>query len=529
MSEVDLDLDEISALFAEAAAALRAAQDSLDDVRLPVPGAEPHDALTYAVTRADFEINAQLQKVKTKVVLLFKKKRRTEVDRHSMRFALLAVPDAPPPPDLSTKLPPVPPALAPAVPPAVPLPSFEVALPPFLLTISEERRICKELSELLRRVKAGDYEDKMPPGVPLKPEDVHTEGNLLAADCENLRPPPKDDYQRGAVFFRLDDAVPATLVIRADDEAENVSVYIYRPEARPPVAIYSTRSDSTKALSYEPIQLLLDALRAGLHGSNARREAHPAVDPQIGLKFLPKVLHAVWNGYLDALHRLQPPQTSPPGGPRHTFFDLPGVEAHLSYASPQLPPPDDDSAGGKGGDEGEIGNHVIETRARLRVERRTGHATCTMALDGAEFVLTGASRDFITELIRKQAEKIAEKFDDGEPGPYLQALHSDEMRRDAVILLLFSSDKIPKPHFLVTWPGRMASVVQDFMFKCELKVEKDGSKLENINKVRPMQQAARLVRGRAVQPDLTGEQYEYWHRFFKAVRRWRVRVEPPTG
>jgi hypothetical protein len=532
MPEFDLDLDEISTLFAEAAVALRATQQSLDAVRLPVPYAGALDVLTYAVPRADFEIKAQLQKINTKVFFIFKKNRRAEVDRHITRFTLLAVPDAPLPPSLSTLLPPAPPTPASGIPPPVPLPPFEFAMPPFLLTVSEERGICRNLAALLRNAKAGDYEDKLPPGEPLKPEDVNTEGVLLGSDCEKLQPDPNDDYQPGSIFFRLDGASPSTLVVRATKDAEDVGVYVYRPDARPPVAVYSVFNDDTKALSYEPIQLLLDALRGWREGGAARREAHMAVDPQVGLKFLPRVLHAVWNGYLDALNQLHspssPPAASPPGDAHRSFFDLPGVEAHLSYAAPQLLPSDDGGATSKGDDDEAPEHHVIETRARLRVERRSGRAACMLSLDAAEFVLTGASRDFVIEMIRKQAEKIADKFASDEPEPYLRALRGEELRRDGVILLT-SSEKIPKPHFLVVCPGTMASVVQDFMFKCELKVDKDGSRLENIDDVRPMRHVVQLVGEQPIQPDLSFEQYKHWHGFFKAVRRWRTRREPPVG
>lgn len=522
MAESDLELDEISTLFAEAAIALRATQRSLETVRVPVPHADALDVLTYSVPRADFEIKAQLQKVNTKVVLVFfRKNGRAEVDRHSMRFALVAVPDAPQPPDHSTLLPPVPPAPAP-----VPLPPLELTAPPFMLTVPEEGVVCRDLAKLLKGANEGDFADKLPPGHVLDVIEVRNEGKFLDSDCGKVAE-SIDEFQPGSIFFRLEGASPTTLVVRATNDAEHVGIYVYTPDARPPVAIYSIFNDDTASLSYEPIQLLLEALRGWRDGAVTRSEAHAGVDPQLGLRFLSRVAHAVWNGYIDALDRLLSP-SSPPGEVRRSFYDLPGVEAQLSYSVSLLPVSDDTSTDEMDDNEQARENHVIETRARLRVERRAGRQACILSLDATEFVLSGASRGFMIELIqeRKQAEKIADMFDSDVPEPYLLALLGDGLRRDGVILLTWTEDKIPKPRFLVACSGIMAAVAQDFVFRCDLKVEKKGSKLENIKVVRRMEQSVQLVAGQPLWPVLKLDEYKYWHDFFKAVRRWRTRREP---
>lgn len=538
MAESDLELDEIATLFAEAAIAVRATQQSLETVRIPVPRSGARNMLTYAVPRADFEIKAQLEKQKTKVVFIFfKKKGRAEVDRHNTRFALVAAPDAPQPPDPSIRLPKVPPAPGPNIPPSVPLPSMEFTTPPFLLTVSEEAVVCRTLAQLLKNAQEGSFADKLPPGEPLKVKDVRKEGEALDSDCGEVIE-SDDDYQPGSIFFRLDGASPATLVVRATKNAEHAGIYVYRPGARPPVAIYSIFNDDTSPVSYEPIQLLLEALRGWRDGAATRSEAHAGVDPQLGLRFLPRVTHAVWNGYIDALNELlplspsSPPAASPPVEARRSVYDLPGVEAQLSYGVSLLPVSDDINNDDRDDNEQVRENHVIETRARVRVERRAGRPACVLSLDAPEFVLSGAARDFMIELIQdedtEQAEKIADMFDSNAPDPYLRALCGEGLRRDGVILLLWTDDKIPKPYFLVVCSGIMAGVVQDFVFKCELKVGTKGSKLQNIKVVRPMQKSVQLVNGQPVWPVLKLDEYQYWHDFFKAVRRWRTRREPPA-
>lgn len=536
MAESDLELDEISTLFSEAAVALRATQQSLEAVRMPVPRADSRDVLTYSVPRADFEFKAQLQKQTNKVVLVFfKKKGRAEVDSHGTRFALVAVPDAPQPPGPANRLPR--PQLAPgsSAPPSVPLPPFEFTQPPFLLTTPEEEVVCRELAALLKKAKFGDFVDKLPPNHPVSEEDVNAEGLLLGGVCG--KPPDATvEYQPGPVFFRLDETSPATLVVNATANAENVGIYVYRPGASPPATVYSVFNDDTSEVSYEPIQLLLEALRGGRGGAAARGESHAGVDPQLGLRFLPRVAHAVWNGYIDALNHLlpptpSPPAASPPGEARRSFYDLPGVEARLSYRVALLPASDEPGEVEKDDDEHARENHVIETRARVRVERRAGRLACVMSLDAAEFVLSGAARDFMVELIREeeQSSKIAEEFDSDLPDPYLLALRGDGLRRDGLILLTWSGDKIPKPFFLVVCRGTMGRVAQDFVFECELEVKRKGNNLKNIDVVRRLQQGVQLVGGQPVWPPIKLGEYKHWHDFFKAVRRWRTRRELPAG
>ena len=512
MNPVTEPIEQIRTLCLQTAQAVVAAQKILDE-KMAAAIARDELAQTneplYSIPRTVLELHFGLDSVNGKHLLIpFLSSRSTTHERHGhlLTFSVVGVPEPPDFPVDGDK---------------VQIQGFQ---PPFLVSAQVEDHISRQLVKALRDKQ---WEFALPAqGEPPSQKRVDEEAGKIV---EALTP---DNPERGMVVLNLDNVTPAYLVIRVTDKSKKDGIFLYETAKTPPVTIYSFDKDGIDNIRYAALHQFVLTIRQWLAGG-AKPVPIPnhltsTPDPSaLGLPALTKFAENVFGAYIDTLKFLSELRDDEPvraGLP--SFYDVDNVSGELTYSvfydenakrlrfsfGPRMRPD-----GTPVSDE----ISVVESKAFVRAFRSNGRPQVETRLLAPEFALTDEARRIVLSALVEAADDIAKAFDDLDRETYLEFIRSPAYQAGAVILLSYEG-KVPKPNFLVAWPGTLQHKPRDFVFLCKLK----EGKIENITRIMGLAQDLKLDPiGVAEGVEITRDQYEPFHNAFHAVRIWRSRVE----
>ena len=512
MSQFSAPLEQIKAICLETAHSVVAAQKTLDQnmVAAVVAGehAQTNEPL-YSIPQANLAMRFGLDFVKGNHLLIpfFGSESATqERHGHSVTFSFIAVPNAPNPPVEGD---------------SVQIQGFQ---PPFLLSPQVQDDISQQLAEALHD---GAWEFALPAQGELPTQSrVDKEADKI---IEALTP---DNPERGMVVFSLDAVTPSYLLIRVTDKSKKDGIFVFESDRPKPVTIYSFDKDGIDNIRYAALHQFILTLRqwlvSGAQPVPLVENLAAGPDPSsLGLVALRKFATNVRDGYVDALKFLSEQRDDEQllaGLP--SFYDLEEVKGELTYSVFF----DEDarrlrfSFGPRMRPDGRAVSDpisVVESKAFVRVFRKNDRPQVETRLIAPEFALTDEARTIVLKALIKAGDKIADVFKDLDPETYLEFINAPAFQTGVVILLSYKG-KVPKPDFLVVWPGALQNQPRDFVFSC--KMEK--GEIKDIHRIMGLAQDLGLDPvGGAEGVEITRDQYEPFHNAFHAVRIWRSRVE----
>ena len=491
-------------------------------------------AAPYQIPRVGVEAAFELEIRSNKTRFFFFREKSRRSHTHRLRFSLVATPD-PPPLILS----------------AAARPKLILVEPPFLVSAlasqgADQWGQIRLLRFLISKLELG------PPGLRFEPDESHKKRKNLHKEVrklqEELAKTGKRNGERRMLFFDLGTTPPSYLAVRLADDRKKDGLFRIAPDREPAVAVYSFQDDGLKDIAYEPLHALVLTMRGWLQGAPSQaRDAPSGLDTSFGIGQLSDFVEFLAEDYSGGIEFLSRKAADVRSG-FPVYYDLVGVEAELGYsvqsgklAFDKRTAPDGSSASEVPPEED---YRLIESRARVRVERTDRTVDFVLELLSPEFILTGGKlRTFVRAAReKKNAEKITAKFarneaaqfggnerDPGVAGKYRRSLEDREREQDVVVLLAYKGE-VPSNSFLVIWPGFQDSEERDFAFSCKL----EAGALRDVRVLMNLRE--RLVAGKTVsgasdessvsQEDgaLTGKEYKAFHRFFGAVLTWQHRT-----
>ena len=446
---------------------------------------------------------------KRSLIPFFTSKSATRVNHgHTLTFSLVAVPDRPNPPVSDENI------------------QIQGFQPPFLVPPQVQDDIARQVAQALRN-KAYDFAFPAH-GVPPNQDKVNAE----AKEIDDAITP--DNPERGNVVLSLDAVTPAYLLIRVTDKSKKDGIFVYQSNSPVPVTIYSFDNDGLDNIRYAALHQFILTLRRW-HAGGAQPVPIGNVltskeDPsELGLVALTEFAKNVYEGYVDTLKFLSEQRDDEQvreGLP--SFYDVDDVRGELSYsvfydeAAQRLR----FSFGPRKRPDGESVSDeisVVESKAFVHAFRRDDIPQVETRLMAPEFALTDQARKTVIEAMVSAADAIAMEFEDLDRETYVKFIKDPAFQSEVVILLSYEG-KVPKPSFLVVWPGVFQNKARDFVFTCKMK----DSKIEDIGPIMGLAKDIDLDPiGGTQGVEIDNDQYESFHNAFHAVRIWRSRVEMP--
>ncbi len=481
LANVDLPL---GLFFDQATRAVVASQRKLDSEINPrtLGAPNPGQRLFYALPRATFEIESAMVVDRKRVRFTRRGERQTL--RHRLGFQLIAVPE--PPPEFAAE------------------PRVELEEPAFLPTTAQERGLFASLIQDLEADDGWQLVDQATTHRVLAEEPrlrVHV--RRLAASLQLER----------VVFFRLmggDFLAAGIESVDLEKKKNRVdSLFVITPDTAPRVTIHAfPGSPLGDRVAYQPLHRLALTIRHWLAGFLRDQRSPWDHSRRPGFEELDAFVDNLTRAYGRNLERLAKQRDT---SALPSFYDLTGVEAHLSFSIEttvgrvsfqQLLEPTTDR---------EPADTSATSRIALRCERRAGHPTVTVSLEEIEFLPQAEMRDALIDWLLEHRTEIARQLDRRRPGRYLRYLEDPERRRVAVIFRTYRTRR-GEQLLVVVWPGETGQRIRDFVFA----VEKRGEEIGEIEDLMGIGDEL---------PDITldHDQFSALHRFFAAMRLWRNR------
>ncbi|HEX4949070.1 MAG TPA: hypothetical protein VFZ34_20500 [Blastocatellia bacterium] len=490
---------DLPRLFRQAAESVVAAQTRLDRELTPEAARRtPLSALEYSIPRVGVRLTFGFQQdAQKKLLMIPLGKSKSEKHHHELHFSLVAVPEAPP-------------ALHQII-----RPQFCLLEPHFLLPQREEELLCREAQMILRDTDRWSFIEKdgtPQPALPTLRSKVQKEAEAIAQDLR------KPFSERKLVVFKLDTATTEYLIVRLTDKSKNDGLFVLHPAPVSTVALYSFEDDDRPAINYRPLHSVAATIRNWLRGATPiRREYAHTAPPEFAS--LETILLSLQTGYVTALEFLSDPQIL-----ASARYDIADVVLDMSYSVRfgQTARMDFVERAAPDGSQ-QLG--LVESRVRVRVERRDHQPEIEVDLAAPEFALAGDARQAFLAHARKSIAEITKEFGTN----YKDFLTDPTYEQDVVVLLSYKGNE-PKEQFLVIWPGERNGQSRDFVFTCR----REGERLGNVKKIMRLEDSLdRMTVSTAVATQnkmdalLAEEQYQAFHNFFHAVSIWRQRMTKP--
>ena len=514
MSELAEPIAWIKTFCLQTAQAVVAAQNILDEkMAAAVSSGEQPQTIEplYSIPHTNMTLQFGLQIIggKRSLIPFFSSKSATRVHHgHTLTFSLVAVPERPNPPVSAENI------------------QIQGFQPAFLVSKQVQDDIARLVAQAL---KNEEWEFAFPAhGVPPDEDEIQDLINDEADKIiDDITP---DNPERGNVVLSLDAVTPAYLLIRVTDKSERDGIFVYESNRR--VTIYSFEKDKLDNIRYAALHQFILTLRRWLAGgAQPVATGNPlkiAEDPsELGLIALREFATNVYEGYVETLKFLSEERDDEQvheGLP--SFYDVEDIRGELSYSvfydeaakrlrfsfGPRMRP-DGESVSD------EIS--VVESKAFVHVFRQNDIPQVETRLMAPEFALTDKARQIVIEALIDAADDIAKKFEDLDRETYVKFIKDETFQSEVVILLSYEG-KVPKPNFLVAWPGVFQNKARDFVFTCKMK----NNKIEGIERIMGLAQDIGLDPiGGTEGVEIDNDQYEAFHNAFHAVRIWRSRVE----
>ena len=511
MSEFSAPIEQIRQICLETAHAVVAAQKNLDEnmIAAVLAGekAQSNEPL-YSIPQANLGLRFGLDVIngKRSLIPFFTSKSTThERHGHSVTFNFISVPNAPTPP-LNED--------------TVRIQAFQ---PPFVVSAKVQDDISQQTAKAMR---AGLWEFAFPAhGEPPTQDRVDDEADNIIDALTPTNP------ERGMVVFSLDAVTPAYLLIRVTDKSKKDGIFVFESGRPKPVTIYSFDKDGVDNIRYAALHQFILTLRQWLTSGAQPVPAEPlTIGPEpseLGLIVLNEFATNIYLGYLDSLKFLsQQRDNDQVLAALPSFYNIDDVTGDLTYSVFF----DEDaqrlrfSFGARMRPDGIAVSDplsIIESKALVRVFRRNDVPQVETRLIAPEFALTDEAREIVLQALIKARGKIADAFDDLDRETYLEFINGPAFQAGVVILLSYKG-KVPKPDFLVAWPGVLQNRPRDFVFSCKL----ENGEIKDVERLMGLAQDLELDPvGVAEGVEITRDQYEPFHNAFHAVRMWRSRVE----
>lgn len=519
MAEFAQPIEQLKSLFLQTAKAVVVTQQKLDreSVQPIGPNNTPQfPPSSYSIPRAELEMKFGLDVDATRKVIFKSDKGGLERHGHNLSFSVIAVPQPPPAPGLSTIL------------PSLPIP-IRVVQPHFLVSPAAQNELCKQLAAAM----SGGKWDFAFPQHGKKPEQ-----EMVDDEAERiLKALTPDDPQLGMVVLKLDTPILSYLIVRVTNKSEKDGLFVLTTEPEPEAMIYSFKDDGVNMIRYAALHAMALSIRRWLTGAppiqlRSPLSPSPPDDSSIaamGLVALDEFTQNLRDGYVFGLKFLSEQNVPANSGKAlPSYYDLTNVAAELTYSVYY----DDEakrlrfSFGSFKAPDGTDTNDevsVIESRVSIRAYRFNDAPQVEVELEAPEFALTGEARQIVLKAIQQEesAANIARAFNKDEPDAYLQFLKNETSRSGALVLLSYKGE-LPKQKFLIVWPALYRGQPRDFVFICELK---NGKIIEDsIEPVMRMEQDLDPG-GFGFGVEIDEDRYQPFHNVFHAIRIWSSRVE----
>jgi hypothetical protein len=402
---------------------------------------------------------------------------------HRFGFALDAVPARPLKPDEVTKA------------------SMELAMPPFMLSSSEDQEIRAALSEAMQQ--DGHWQARFD----VQPANVAAQAKKVARLA---------DQGRGPVAFLIQEAPPLFLIVDLNTKDAPDGIYLYPIESQR-AEIYNLPNAGQDLIFYEPLHLFALSVRNALFQPQPRKREVPSAAGV--LQDLANFAADLASGYQTGRQALAAADYSPSLVPG--FLEISPLVAEVRYAAEFNAP------------QGAASPNIIERKVADPFLSIEGAATINISSNGTmqrtqitvqmpSFVLSGENLSQFLAQARASENKITGEFSDDSfsTGVYQEAIRS---RSDVVALHAFDGNK-PSRDFLVVWPGSGEAAERDFVFTCHLN--SDGKQLSSVKRILKLGESIGDIKLTTTNNPAGPNQYLPFHNMFHAALVWLTSVRP---